>query len=100
MKMVDQAWTGGLTSPKFHSYAGICPLGCMYRSRSMSPNCCLAKSRSTNDSASTWNDRSHAAYHGYSHLSGMEMMSPFHMWCHCPLRGEALALASNGLLPR
>ena len=30
-------------------------------------------------SDSTWNARSQAAYHGYSHLSGMEMMSSLTM---------------------
>jgi len=34
----------------------------------------LAKSSSARLSASTWKARSHAAYQGYSHLSGMEMM--------------------------
>ena len=29
------ACTGGFTSPNAHSYAGICPLGCMYHSRSI-----------------------------------------------------------------
>src|SRR5215813_7097669 len=28
VKIVAHGWTGGLTSPKFHSYAGICPFGC------------------------------------------------------------------------
>src|SRR5262249_8046584 len=28
VQMVDHACTGGVTSPKFHSYAAICPLGC------------------------------------------------------------------------
>src|SRR5688500_1272665 len=32
-------------------------------------------SGSTNVSGRMWNARSHAAYHGYSHLSGIEMMS-------------------------
>ena len=27
-----------------------------------------------------WNARSHAAYHGYSHLSGMEITSALSMW--------------------
>ena len=45
--------------------------------------------------ASTWNARSHAAYHGYSHLSGIEMMSALYMWCQCSLR-EAGALGPNG----
>ena len=33
-----------------------------------------------------WNARSHAAYHGYSHLSGIEMMSLLNMWAHSLLR--------------
>ena len=32
---VANAWTGGLTSPKFHSYAGIWPLGCRYSCESI-----------------------------------------------------------------
>src|SRR5580765_6561297 len=78
-KIVAQACTGGLTSEKFHSYAGICPLGCRYISRSISSSWDLAKSVSTVDSATAWNARSHAAYHGYSHLSGIEITSAFTM---------------------
>jgi hypothetical protein len=37
--------------------------------------CSLAKSGSTIESGSVWKARSQAAYQGYSHLSGMEMMS-------------------------
>ena len=33
----------------------------------------MAKSKSANESASVWKARSHAAYQGYSHLSGMEI---------------------------
>ena len=33
-----------------------------------------------------WNARSQAAYHGYSHLSGIEMMSSLIMWNHSLLR--------------
>ena len=33
-----------------------------------------------------WNARSHAAYHGYSHLSGIEMMCWFTMWNHSLFR--------------
>ena len=33
-----------------------------------------------------WNARSHAAYHGYSHLSGIEMMCSFTMWNHSLFR--------------
>ena len=33
-----------------------------------------------------WKARSQAAYHGYSHLSGMEMMSSFSMWNQSALR--------------
>ena len=38
-------------------------------------SCSLAKSGSTSASGRQWNARSHAAYHGYSHLSGIEMTS-------------------------
>ena len=37
-----QACTGGFTSSNANSYAGICPLGCMYHSRSSSRSCSLA----------------------------------------------------------
>ena len=37
----------------------------------------------------TWKARSQAAYHGYSHLSGIEMMSALYMWCQWSLRGAA-----------
>ena len=33
-----------------------------------------------------WNARSHAAYQGYSHLSGIEMMCWFTMWNHSLFR--------------
>ena len=33
-----------------------------------------------------WNARSQAAYHGYSHLSGMEITSAFSMWNHSVFR--------------
>ena len=36
--------------------------------------------------ADEWNARSHAAYHGYSHLSGIEMMSALLRWSHSRLR--------------
>ena len=36
-----------------------------------------------------WKARSHAAYHGYSHLSGMEMTSPLYMWNQSALRDLA-----------
>ena len=76
-----QAWTGGLTSPKAHSYAGSCPLGCMYHSRHMSSSCSLAKAGSTRARATQWNARSQAANHGYSHLSGMDRTSAL-LRCH------------------
>ena len=38
-------------------------------------SCDFAKSGSTGASATVWKARSHAAYHGYSHLSGIEMTS-------------------------
>src|SRR6187397_3299647 len=52
----------------------------------MSSSCSLAKSKSTSDRAVVWKARSQAAYHGYSHLSGIEMMSRFNMWNHSELR--------------
>src|SRR6187401_295480 len=48
--------------------------------------CSLAKSGSTIDSGSAWNARSQAAYQGYSHLSGIEMMSALNMWYHSEFR--------------
>ena len=51
----------------------------------------MAKSKSTSDSAIVWNARSHAAYQGYSHLSGMEMTSPFNMWNHSVFRTPLVA---------
>ena len=87
---VAHACTGGLTSLKFHSYAGICPFGCRY----VSPQHQLellacAKSGSTVDSATQWNARSQAAYHGYSHLSGIEITWSLTMWNHSRLRTRA-----------
>eukprot|EP01139_Manchomonas_bermudensis_P004944 Amastigsp_a174484_4.p4 type:complete len:172 gc:universal Amastigsp_a174484_4:808-293(-) len=73
------ACTGGLQSLKFHSYAGICPLGCMYQSRSSSTSCRLAHSGSISASGTQWNARSHAANHGYSNLSGMLITSLAYM---------------------
>ncbi len=46
---------------------------------SSSSSCSLPKSWSTSVSAITWNARSHAAYQGYSHLSGIEMTSALTM---------------------
>src|ERR1700757_2959101 len=46
----------------------------------------MAKSGSTIASGSEWKARSQAAYQGYSHLSGMEMMSRFSMWNHSEFR--------------
>jgi UDP-glucose 6-dehydrogenase len=33
--MAAHAWTGGFMSPKFHSYAGTCPLPCIYSSEAL-----------------------------------------------------------------
>ena len=46
----------------------------------MSPSWCLASSMSTMESATVWNARSHVAYQGYSHVSGIEMTSSLIMW--------------------
>src|SRR5215470_15452414 len=69
-RQAAQAWTGGLASLKAHSYAGICPLGCMYHSRRNRMSWDLAKSGSTREREMQWKARSQAAYQGYSHLSG------------------------------
>ena len=53
----------------------ICPFGCMYHSRSSSSSCSLANCGSMRANGIMWNARSHAANHGYSHLSGIEMTS-------------------------
>ena len=47
----------------------------MYHSRSMSTSWLLANSSSIRAIGTMWNARSHAANHGYSHLSGMLRMS-------------------------
>ena len=38
------------------------------------------------ESGRVWKAKSQAAYQGYSHLSGMEMMSSFSMWYHSEFR--------------
>ncbi len=53
------------------------------------------KAGSTMLSATQWNARSHAAYQGYSHLSGIEMMSPFSMWNHCMFRRSRVGAAQR-----
>src|SRR5262245_41899995 len=79
--MAAHAWTGGLTSPNAHSYAGICPLGCMYHSRVSRMSWLFAKSGSIIAKGIVWNAMSHAANHGYSHLSGSDKTSAADM-CH------------------
>ena len=69
------ACTGGLTSPKSHSYAGSAPFGCWNHSRHSRISWYLANAGSTWASATQWNARSQAANQGYSHLSGIDMMS-------------------------
>jgi hypothetical protein len=46
--------------------------------------CLLAKSLSTAASSRVWKARYQAAYHGYSHLSGMEITWRLTMWNHSP----------------
>ena len=60
----------------------------MYHSRVSSTSCAFAKSGSITASGRQWNARSHAAYHGYSHVSGIEITSWFSMWNHDSLRVE------------
>ena len=63
------ACTGGFTSPKSHSYAGSAP---------------------------QWKARSQAANQGYSHLSGIDMMSNASKWRHRELRPVLRAAAGGG----
>ena len=51
----------------------------------------MAKSGSTMASGTQWNARSHAAYHGYSHVSGIEMTSWLIMWNHAWLRAPTFS---------
>ena len=69
------ACTGGLTSSNDHSYAASAPFGCWNHSRQSRISWYLANAGSTCASATQWKARSHAANHGYSHLSGIDMMS-------------------------
>ena len=81
-----QACTGGLTSEKFHSYAGSAPFGCWNHSRHSRISWYLANAGSTCASATQWKPRSHAANQGYSHLSGIDMMSNASKLRHRELR--------------
>ena len=81
-----QACTGGFTSPNAHSYAGSWPFGCMYHSRHSRSSWSLANSGSMWAMATQWKARSHAAYHGYSHGSGIEITSWLLRWRHSWLR--------------
>src|SRR4029077_370270 len=86
------ACTGGLTSPKSHSYAGSAPLGCWNHSRHSKINWYLANAGSTWASATQWKARSQAANQGYSHVSALDMMSKALKFRHRlfrPVRREA-----------
>src|SRR3982751_5813867 len=80
MRHAAHADTGGFTPEKAHSYAGSWPFGCVYHSRDISTSCSFAKVGSTFANGIMWNARSHAAYHGYSHLSGMLITSRLNRW--------------------
>src|SRR6516164_5603212 len=80
------ACTGGLTSPKSHSHAGSAPFGCWNHSRHSKISWYLANAGSTWASATQWNARSQAANQGYSHLSGIDMMSKALKFRHRELR--------------
>ncbi len=80
------ACTGGFTSSNDHSYAGRAPLGCWNHSRHMTSNWYLANAGSTWARVIAWNARSHAANHGYSHLSGIDRMSAASKWRQPALR--------------
>src|SRR5439155_1209136 len=49
--------------------------GCIYHSRRKRLSCFFAKCGSIFENGIMWKARSHAANQGYSHLSGIEMMS-------------------------
>src|SRR3954454_3643479 len=86
------ACTGGFTSPKSHSYAGSAPFACWNHSRHSRSNWYLANAGSRWASGTQWKARSHAANHGYSHLSGIDMMSNASKLRHfafLPFRREA-----------
>src|SRR5262249_42928520 len=80
------AWTGGFRSPNSHSYAGSCPLGCWNCSKSSTHSWSLANFASTSANGTHWNARSHAANHGYSHLSGIDITRIEFRWRQWPLR--------------
>ena len=86
MRHTAHACTGGLTSPNANSYAGSCPFGCMYHSRISSSSCCFANCGSKRAIATQWNARSHAANHGYSQPSGIEITSRAHRFSQPRLR--------------
>ena len=51
-------------------------------------------------SGMVWNARSQAAYHGYSHVSGMEMTSWLAMWNQPSLRDPRPPGGRNGWVCR
>src|SRR3954467_1196418 len=61
----------------------------------MSTSCSLAKSGSTCASGMVWKAVSHAANHGYSHSSGMEMTSARARWRQPVLRRPRFLRASG-----
>lgn len=65
---VAQAWTGGLTSEKFHSYAGRAPSGFMYHSRVIRSSCFLAKDGSIMASGMQWKAVSQLLFSGPNEL--------------------------------
>ena len=58
----------------------------MYHSRQSRTSCDFANSGSTWASATQWKARSQAAYHGYSHGSGIEITSMLFRCVHSRLR--------------
>src|SRR5262249_40826936 len=58
------------------------------------------KVKSTRLSVMLWKARSQAAYQGYSHLSGIEMMSSLFMWSHSWLRTFLPLRGAPAVTPR
>src|SRR6266481_6738659 len=68
----------------------------MNHSRRNNMSCFLAKSGSIFENGIMWKARSHAAKHGYSHLSGMEMTSRLKRWVHSRFRPNCRSAGGGG----
>src|SRR5262249_56151280 len=83
---VGGAWVGGLGWWNERSEGASGAVGCWNHSRQSRISWYFANAGSTRASATQWKARSHAANHGYSHLSGIDMMSNESNVLQCALR--------------